>query len=140
MSVADATDTAPAITRAQTLHLVAHTDREKQVDVAPAGFSLADQLVFAGTLSQPSGADRGRFDVACTTTDTLAEGSLQCLFTLALPGGLITAHGLASAVGPRSSAAVTGGTLRYQNARGQIVVVQSADDPGTYRLTVSLLP
>lgn len=138
VSGAVATDTTPQITAAQTLHLIAATDRQQSVDVPPAGFSLADQQVFAGQLTAPGGADRGRFDVACTATDTLAGGSLQCLFTLALPGGLLTAHGLASAVGPRSTAAVTGGTRRYQNVRGQILVEQSSATIA--RLTVSLLP
>ncbi len=137
-SVAAATDLAPMVTGAQTVVLLAAVDRQQQVDTAPAGFSLADQLVFAGTLTAPGGADRGRFGIACTVTDTLAEGTYQCQLTLALPAGLVTAQGLLSPVGPRSTLAVTGGTGRYRNVRGQGLAVDTS--PGHARLTLSLLP
>ena len=137
-SVAAATDLAPSLSSAQTLVLRAQIDRQQQVDTAPAGFSLADQLVFAGSLSTPGGADRGRFGTACTVTDTLAEGTYQCQVTLGLPAGLVTLQGLVSPVGPRSTFAVTGGTGRYRNARGSATVVDTSRDSA--RLTVSLLP
>ncbi len=137
-SVAAATDLAPAVTSAQTLVLLAQIDRQQRVDTAPAGFSLADQLVFAGPLSTVGGADRGRFGAACTVTDTLAEGAYQCQVTLALPAGLLTLQGLASPVGPRSTFAVTGGTGRYRNARGSATAFDTSPDHA--RLTLSLLP
>lgn len=137
-SVAAATDLAPALSNAQTLVLLAQIDRQQRVDTAPAGFSLADQLVFAGQLSAVGGGDRGRFGAACTVTDTLAEGTFQCQVTLALPAGLLTLQGLVSPVGPRSTFAVTGGTGRYRNARGSATALDTSADHA--RLTLSLLP
>jgi hypothetical protein len=137
-SVAAATDLAPAISGPQTLVLLAQIDRQQQVDAAPVGFSLADQLVLAGALSAAGGGDRGRFGAACTVTDTLAEGTFQCQVTLALPAGLVTLQGLLSPVGPRSTYAVTGGTGRYRNARGSATAYETS--PDQVRLTMSLLP
>lgn len=137
-SVAAATDLAPAVTGPQTLVLLAQIDRQQQVDAAPVGFSLADQLVFAGPLSAAGGGDRGRFGAACTVTDTFAEGTFQCQVTLALPAGLVTLQGLLSPVGPRSTFAVTGGTGLYRNARGSASAFDTS--PGHARLTLSLLP
>lgn len=137
-TVAVAADPTSNITRGRTLHLVASADRQTTLDFGSRGFSLGDQRIAAGSLRNRAGTDVGRFNVACTVTDTLAEGMFQCLFTLAVPGGQVTAHGLASSVGPESTVAVTGGTSRYQNARGQIHVRQLSAT--TARLTVSLIP
>lgn len=129
---------APAITRAETLRLTATVDRQTTLDFHARGFSLGDQRIAAGSLADERGAVVGRFDLACTVTDTLAEGTFQCLFTLALPHGQVTSQGLASTVGPRSTTAVTGGTGRYQNVRGQVVVTRHSPTRAT--LVVSLLP
>ena len=138
-SVAVATDAGPQLTAAQTMRLHAAVDREESLDVGAPGFSLGDQVVFAGfATAAGSGEDRGRFQAVCTVADTLAGGSYLCQFNLALPSGLLTAQGLVSAVGPRSSAAVTGGTRRFQNARGQLQIVDTS--PGHATVTISLLP
>lgn len=139
-SVAVATDTGPQLLpAAQTMRLNAAVDREESFDVGAAGFSLGDRLVFAGfATAAGSGADRGRFQADCTVADTLAGGSYLCQFNLALASGLLTAQGMVSAVGPRSSAAVTGGTRRFQNARGQLQIVDTS--PGHATVTISLLP
>ena len=68
-----------------------------------------------------------------------AGGRFQCLATLALPEGQLTAQGLATlteAGGQPVTLAITGGTGAYRTAHGQLRVVQVSETQGRYTLTV----
>ncbi len=108
-------------------------EREAQVvDLGPAGPSHGDLRVVNGPQYNAQGTKViGDFDHVCTVTDPADEprepGHIaQCLTTYRLPEGDLTAQGLRtypvltkpSLGGPR---AITGGTGKYQTARGEAV-------------------
>lgn len=79
-----------------------------------------DELIFRSALTNSGGIRIGGLDVVCTLT---FGNHLQCLGTYKLPGGTLTG----SAVVPNDEnstkpvqVAITGGTGRYDHARGQV--------------------
>jgi hypothetical protein len=79
-----------------------------------------DELIFRSALTDAGGTRIGALDVVCTLT---FGDHLQCLGTYKLPGGTL----VGSAVVPNDEnstkpvqIAITGGTGRYEHARGQI--------------------
>src|SRR4051794_7802015 len=99
---------------------------QNQVDVPPSGPSLGDQSIVAGSLRR-HGRLFGRLLTLCEFNDATFQGE-QCLVTLVLRNGTITAHtgGLdrslphAPAPGADDVFAVTGGTGSYAGANGTI--------------------
>jgi hypothetical protein len=68
-----------------------------------------------------------------------AGGRFQCLATLALPEGQLTAQGLATlteAGGQPVTLAITGGTGAYRTAHGQARIIQVSETEARYTLTV----
>ncbi len=123
------------ITTAKTIRLVAHEEAFKLIDVGRRGFSPGDYFVFEETLrDRDSGQVVGHDSVQCTVNFT----TFMCAGTLSLNGkgnveisGAISEHG-------KQLLAVTGGTERYQNARGQLRV--GGGSGNTTNLTLQLLP
>ena len=79
-----------------------------------------DELIFRSALTNSGGTRIGALDVVCTLT---FGNHLQCLGTYRLPGGTL----IGSAVIPKDEnntqpvqIAITGGTGRYDHARGQV--------------------
>jgi hypothetical protein len=101
---------------------------QKQVDVPPAGPSLGDQFIVAGSLRR-HGQLFGRVLTLCEFNDATFQGE-QCIVTLVLRNGTITAHtgGLdrrlphAPPPGTADVLAVTGGTGSYAGANGTISI------------------
>jgi hypothetical protein len=108
--------------RTETLSLVIRQTQTTNVDVGAPGPSQGDELVFTGNLLR-NGAVVGHDNGVCTLTQVgpNSTGDQQCLITLSLARGSITAHGR---VGQSSAAAfdlaVTGGTGDFITATGFI--------------------
>ena len=83
-----------------------------------------------------NGVAVGHDGLVCTITNP-AVPEASCQGVARLPEGQLTFQFLNSPP-PRKIAAITGGTGRYRDARGQLVIVESPkDQTGTY--TFSLL-
>jgi hypothetical protein len=131
----------------QTIQLTATTLASKDFDLDPSGLSLGDYFVATENLFR-GGKKVGTDHAICTITrlepptGTPKRGALQCLATLALPGGQITVQGvrfasLSAQQPPRFTLAITGGTGAYKTAHGQVRIVDiNATDS---RLTLTLI-
>lgn len=137
--VAYATSGAPSITTAQTL--VFHAQQSRVTVVPVPGQTghrpvTGDRILFTEQLrrnGQPAGTDQ----VDCTVNG----GALVCTAVFELRDGTISVVGKVPLNGPGNGGAtlgVTGGTGRYQNARGQVQVRSSG--PSTETEVFNLLP
>jgi len=104
----------------------------KNIDVAPHGFSLGDEVVGAVSLKR-DGRLVGRGLSECTITDATFKGQ-QCTLDLVLQRGVITAKiaGLDRPLpnqtpSPNDVFAVTGGTGPYTGADGTITIIHGAN-------------
>ena len=107
----------------QTIRVVAvFTEFDPNIDVGAAGFSLGDEVVFAGNLLQ-DGKQVGRVGVVCTFVSTANADRVeaQCPATATLPGGQITIQGVIVNRSLNWTLPITGGSGRYDRARGQVV-------------------
>jgi hypothetical protein len=115
-----------------TLTVMTKSDRQIGVaDVGPQGPSQGDMRVVSAPLYNESGKKKvGRFDLFGVMTDPADESSEKAhmterTFTYNLPGGEISAQGLApypkfDRPAPRSVDVVTGGTGRYAGVKGEV--------------------
>src|SRR5712691_8160537 len=108
------------------IHLTSITDQSNFLDLGSSGPSQGDAFIFHDVLKREEntiGHDGG----VCTITDAVA-GEAQCVVTLSLDGGQITAQGLFFP--PQSGSAfvatfpITGGSGIYRNVGGQVRVNQ----------------
>jgi hypothetical protein len=104
----------------QVIRLTTKQVHQGFADHGVPGFSTDDQFVFSNDLYR-DGEKVGEDGGTCTVTRIANSGAaaLHCLGTNSLPGGQISVQGLA-APGEPFVLAVTGGTGRYRNARGQV--------------------
>jgi hypothetical protein len=110
------------------ISLSARTVQLNLVDLGEPGFTLGDQIAFSDDLrTKVDGAPAGFDGAACTLVriaDAEAQsGTAQCEVTYSLEHGQITTQALGTLtnggfVGTQV-AAITGGTGRYANARGE---------------------
>jgi hypothetical protein len=92
------------------------------LDLGEPGMSKGDQLIQDDRLLNARGSEIGHDGVACTVTDpSLPEAACQGSF--ALPLGQITVQFLNGPPAVKIGA-ITGGTGRYRNARGQVKIVE----------------
>src|SRR4051795_6604001 len=111
------------------------------IDVPPlqrtdGDFQPGDYAVFSDVLTDRAGHRVGREGGSGLITRRTSTGA-EVYFSLAikLHHGQIEAQGLAS-IAPRKTLAVVGGTGRYANAHGHLVLVENGDETGS--LTVTL--
>jgi hypothetical protein len=106
------------------------------LDLGEPGMSKGDQLIQDDRLLNASGSEVGHDGVACTVTDpSLPEAACQGSFSLAL--GQITVQFLNGPPAVKIGA-VTGGTGRYRNARGQVKIVEpDTGNHGSITFTLS---
>jgi hypothetical protein len=131
----------------QTIRLTATSFAAKDVDLNPRGLSLGDQFVATENLFR-QGTKAGTDHATCMLTRLEPRAgapkrfAAQCLVTLVLPEGQVTAQGvrtgaLSQRQLPRFTLAITGGTGAYTTARGQVRIVDlNATDS---RLTLTLI-
>jgi allene oxide cyclase-like protein len=134
--------------RSRTFTVYTSTSQFNLVDLAPQGFSLGDEDVFTDDVFTHRGGARLGIDGGVCSVVRVADaatfsGTLQCLVTYSLKGGQITAQGLArvdhALYSGAHSEAITGGTGRYRNARGETRVsfLNSADTAAKVAFTLS---
>jgi hypothetical protein len=135
---------APAKT--QVLKFYATSLQLKLLNLGDPEFSLGDESVFSDTLlTRPNGQRVGFDGGVCTVVrvDDAAAGSgiLQCLVTMSLTGGTISTQGLNTvknlALAGTEVSAITGGTGRYQSARGQARITFLPGDNANIKLTIT---
>jgi hypothetical protein len=116
--------TAPGhATKQQTIRVLAvFTEFDATIDVGAPGLSLGDEVVFAGNLLR-NGEQVGRVGVVCTFVSTANADRVeaQCPATATLPGGQVTTQGVIVNRALNWTLPVTGGSGRYDRARGQVV-------------------
>lgn len=113
----------PHASSAETLSLLAVGETFELVDNGKQGVGVGDVFASGGRLYRWHGRARGprvgRLDVLCTAIT--ADGARShCSITAAVPGGRIETVGLLT--GESNTLAVTGGTGRYRDARGELTM------------------
>ncbi len=113
----------------ETLHLVAKEVDSTFLDLGDADFSLGDQFAFTNDLFR-NGVKVGEDGGLCVVTRLTPNGAStwKCVGSNVLPGGQITVQGLVT-YGPGEEInpdpylfAITGGTGKYKNARGEVKI------------------
>jgi hypothetical protein len=107
----------------QTIRVTAvFTEFDATIDVGAPGLSLGDEVVFSGNLLR-NGGQVGRVGVVCTfvSTQNADRVEAQCPATATLPGGQITTQGTIVNRSLNFTLPLTGGSGRYDRARGQVV-------------------
>jgi len=107
----------------KTIRVVAvFTEFDPNIDLGAPGFSLGDEVVFSGNLLR-NGEQVGRVGVVCTfvSTQNADRVEAQCPATATLPGGQITIQGVIVNRALNWTLPITGGSGRYDRARGQVV-------------------
>jgi hypothetical protein len=117
--------------KGRTLTVLIKKSRDARVvDVGDQGLSHGDARVVNAPLYDESGKHKvGRIAVYCATTDPADEPNekasmAECINTYTLPGGEIdtqsvTAFPKLPAPPPKAIDAITGGTMKYEGARGE---------------------
>jgi hypothetical protein len=111
-----------------TIKLVQHDSNFQFIDIAPKGGdqkppSQGDEYVIGGNDTE-NGKPAGRTSLVCTVTKPGAKGLSQCVGTLILPKGTISASGVSYLATSSDTYAVTGGTGAYVGATGTLFTVQ----------------
>jgi hypothetical protein len=113
-----------------TLTVVIKSREAAVVDVGERGLSHGDQRVVNAPLYDEDGKKKvGRIDVYCVTTDPADEpeeeaSMAECFLTYTLSGGEINTQSVTTfprlpAPPPNAIDAITGGTKKYEGARGE---------------------
>lgn len=115
---------ASAITTGKTIRLEEGPGQETHLDLGKRGRSQGDEDIFSGKLKDVrTGKRAGETNGRCVLTDP--DGDEQvCVEVFKLEGGSIIVEG-SNAIGEEGEkednvSAVTGGTGRYQNVRGEV--------------------
>ena len=103
------------------------------VDVAPAGASLGDQVVFSEKLLV--GTSQVGHEGAVCTEVSVARNEYLCMATFSFRDGQISAQGLVLFGNPAPYAApITGGSGKYQGAAGELRVTPVSATEGIQTL------
>ncbi|MBE8475988.1 hypothetical protein IQ210_34060 [Streptomyces sp. 3R004] len=134
---AAATDTGSAHARgkARIITVLAEVVQLTRFPVTPGSVSQGDQVVVRSDLFDEAHNKVGETHGTCTTTRGGADEAEQCLVTYILPGGQLTTQGVYFNYvdqGPFDSA-ITGGTGKYEKARGSVHSDTIATDPKIVR-------
>jgi hypothetical protein len=109
--------------------------QDTMVDLSPSGPSQGDEIILHDLLFA-HGKQVGHSAGVCVFTDLAGGPEATCTVTFAVPGGEITTQFLNSPPAVKA-VAVTGGTGRYRNVRGQGELVESGHETAT--LTFDLI-
>ena len=122
---------------ARTLHWVERASNEHAVDIAPAGDSFGDLLVFANPLFDAANQKAaGESNGYCVRTEP--GKSWQCSWTMRLENGQLAVSGTYADVGD-SEFIISGGTGAYAGTRGSLKLHARDADHSAYDFIVTLL-
>jgi len=111
------------------LHLTSSIVESHFVDVAPTGDqpTVGDSFIFSEDLSIDG--DKAGIDAGICTIARVAHGPVasQCVITAHLAKGDMTAQGITYEDRMRNVYAITGGTGRYRDAGGYVVVRETSE-------------
>jgi hypothetical protein len=127
----------PGGTSVRTIHVVAHENRNVQIDLGAAGPSVGDEEIFAGTLNDSTDAKRlGTFAgslISLNPTESVSAATVD----LQLGGGQISVHGLLYSNRARNVHPITGGTGAYRGVRGVFAFTEPTS--GELHMTLTLV-
>ena len=104
----------------RTITVIEHATTDITTDTGAKGDSVGDILTFANEVFDAADATKvGTDNGYCLRTVTGAGAAYECNWTTFLDGGQITVEGPFFDA-KDSTLAITGGTGRYRNARGEI--------------------
>jgi hypothetical protein len=120
-----------------TIRLFEHDTQQASLDLGGQGNNPGNLLVFAGDLFDHAGGSKlGRTGGSCMTTsgDAQHAGEVLCTISFMLARGQITGEGLFDAAamfvdGKTLAFPITGGTGKYNRARGYGTVLLPPDVP-----------
>ncbi len=113
----------------RTFTVVERAETDTVIDLGASGDSIGDQLAFGNPIFDRSNAQQvGRDEGVCFRTNPGL--AWECTWTTILKNGSITVQGPFYDDGRDSKLAITGGTGRYANARGQMTL-HSRNPAGT---------
>jgi len=115
-------------------------ERELQVrniDQGKRGISQGDGIVIMSEMLDANRHHVGRADFVCTVTGSGRNKGGVCQGAVTLADGQLTGQWAFGASGWSSTQAITGGTGKYEGARGQFVLADGKD--GLESVTVELL-
>ncbi len=119
--VAGSTVIAAPTSRGQTLTVVERATSDTVVDLAAPGDSIGDLLAFGNDIFDGSNTNKiGRDEGSCIRSNPGL--AWECTWTTIVPGGSLTVQGPFYDDLRDSEVAITGGTGRYWNARGQMTL------------------
>ena len=105
----------------QTFELRADNVQTKTIRIGPARVSLGDEQVTSGVLVGVNGQRAGSFGITCTLVAVYPRYTLErCDGWGQLTGGQLTIAGISRSNTSHATWAITGGTNRYQTARGEL--------------------
>ncbi|MFJ7272541.1 hypothetical protein ACIQV3_38925 [Streptomyces sp. NPDC099050] len=128
--------------KGQVITLTGRLAEQSRFPVNPGGAAAqGDRTVFRSLLFDKDGNQVGETGGTCTTTRVDNGGAEACVVTYSLPGGQIAAQGmvfghLVPGPPPAFDNAITGGTGKYDRARGSIHA--ETIGTGTRRFTLDI--
>ena len=121
----------------RTFRVTATLTEASQIDLGATGPSLGDEIVFSGPLVQ-GGQQIGHQGAVCATV-SLQRQEAQCTTTYSFSGGQITAQAVFILGSPAPyDVAITGGTGKYEGAKGEIHVLPATPTNPNGTLTFHL--
>ena len=123
--------------KVQKIHLTTQLLQETDLDLGDPGLSQGDRFVFSDDVfldDEKVGMDGGECVIVLFTPGDDPEGepealTAQCVATVMLPDGQITAQGLVDfAQTEPFTIAITGGTGKYRTAHGEVQVTEESEE------------
>ncbi|MFE5758424.1 hypothetical protein ACFQ7I_32770 [Streptomyces massasporeus] len=107
-----------------------------KTDVGEHGLSVGDEFLYADKLYQ-GGKQVGKDGSSCQVTQLVGEKiTTNCVLSVQLPDGQITAQSLWTKGDDTVRMAVTGGTGAYRGASGELSCYDIQTPHETYRITL----
>ncbi|MEU2711955.1 hypothetical protein [Streptomyces sp. NPDC007205] len=123
-------------TSQQVIDLAVGNDGVVQTHVGGPGLSVGDEFVYADKLFR-HGKQVGQDGSSCQVTKLVGEKiTTNCVLSVQLPGGQITAQSLWVKGTDTVRMAVTGGTGVYRGATGELTCNDIQTPHETYRITL----
>ncbi|MEV0699535.1 dirigent protein [Saccharopolyspora sp. NPDC050389] len=137
LSVPETSAAADPAVRTEVIDLDVSNDQFVLTDVGEPGVSIGDEYVFSDELYQ-GGRQVGDDGGACQVTHVEGqEITTNCVISVRLPDGQITAQTL-WVRGTDSLMAITGGTGKYRTARGEVEATDVQTLNEKVRITIVL--